>query len=47
LAKKITTRCPKCGIEKEVKRMLGSESAKGDCDDCRILFITATWWQER
>jgi len=30
---KILAKCPKCGTEKEVKRMLGSESAEGDCDD--------------
>jgi len=47
LARKILAKCPKCGTEKEVKRMLGSESAEGDCDDCKIHFVTATWWQEK
>jgi len=46
LAKKIIAKCPKCGTEKEVSRILGSESAKGDCDDCKIHFVTATYWQE-
>jgi len=36
---KILAKCPKCGTEKEVKRMLGSESAEH--------FVTATWWQEK
>ena len=46
LAKNNITKCPKCGIEKEVSRMLGSESAEGNCDDFKIHFVTATYWQE-
>lgn len=47
MVKKIIAKCPKCGIEKAVSRMLGSESAEGNCDDCKIRFVTATWWQEK
>jgi hypothetical protein len=46
LARKILAKCPKCGDEKEVNRMHGPESAGGDCDDCKIHFVTATWWRE-
>jgi len=44
---KILAKCPKCGTEKEVKRMFGSMSAEGDCYDCKISFVTATWWREK
>jgi len=47
LARRIIVKCPKCGFEKEAKRMLGSESAEGDCDNCNIHFVTSTWWQEK
>ena len=45
LVKKIIAKCPKCGMEKMVSRMLGSESAEGDCDYCKIHFVTAIYWR--
>jgi hypothetical protein len=42
LTRKTLAKCPKSGDEKEVKRIHGSESAGGDCDDCKIHFVTAT-----
>jgi predicted RNA-binding Zn-ribbon protein involved in translation (DUF1610 family) len=43
---KMFAKCPKCGSEKEVRIRRGSESVEGDCDDCKIHFITTTWWAE-
>ncbi len=45
MAKRIA-KCPKCGSEKEVQSMLGSESVEGNCNNCNIRFVTSTWWQE-
>ena len=45
MGKKLVARCPKC--EKDVDTILGSESVKGEFDDCEAPFLTATWWKEK